>query len=225
MNSMSAVTRFAKAVIPERVRESQPFKIATHLLRPHNAIYTRDYYAESVEGAAVESAGAMARSIFECFRPKALIDVGCGTGALLAAFRALGCSVRGLEYSDAGLAYCRNRGLSVEKFNIEADRLATDEHYDVATSFEVAEHLASWTADRYVDLLCGLAPHVVMSAATRGQGGHDHVNEQPHSYWIEKFDKRGYAINQMTSERFSSEWKAAGAASWYCNNIMVFRRR
>ena len=222
---MSAVSRFAKAVIPERVRDSQPFKIATHILRSHNAIYTRDYYADSVEGAAVQSAGVMARSIFECFRPKALIDVGCGTGALLAAFRELGCDVRGLEYSDAGLAYCRNRGLPVEKFNIETDRLAAGKIYDVAVSFEVAEHLAAWKADGYVELLCGLAPVIVMSAATPGQGGHDHVNEQPHTYWIEKFHHRGYVIDQVTSARLSSEWKTSGAASWYYDNVMVFRRR
>jgi cyclopropane fatty-acyl-phospholipid synthase-like methyltransferase len=167
----------------------------------------------------------MARSIFECFHPETLIDVGCGTGALLKAFRGLGCEVRGLEYSDAGLAYCQSRSLPVEKFNIEMDLLATKEHHDVAVSFEVAEHLPIWTADRFVELLRGLAPAIVMSAATPGQGGHHHLNEQPHSYWIEKFHRRGYLFDLLTSVRFSSEWKASGAAYWYCDNVMVFRRR
>jgi cyclopropane fatty-acyl-phospholipid synthase-like methyltransferase len=226
MHSMIALARFPTAAIPIRVRESQPLDIATQIrASSHNAIYTRDYYANSVESAALQSADVMARSIFECFHPQSLIDLGCGTGALLEAFRALGCEMRGLEYSDAGLSYCRNRGLPVEKFNIETDRLDTEEHYDVAVSFEVAEHLPHWIADRFVELLRRSAPAVVMSAATPGQGGHHHVNEQPHTYWIEKFHHRGYVFDLLTSVRFSSEWRTSGAAYWYYDNVMVFRRR
>ncbi len=222
---MSAALRLAKAMIPERVRESRAFQITTHMLRSHNAIYSQGYYAQDVEGAAAKSAATMAGAIFERFHPRAVIDVGCGTGALLEAFRDLGCDVRGLEYSDAGLTYCRRRDLCVEKFNIENDRIATGEQYDLAVSFEVAEHLPSWTADKYVDLLCGLAPLVVMSAATPGQGGHGHINEQPHSYWIEKFRERSYLVDEIASGHLSSHWNASGVASWYCDNVMVFKRR
>ena len=49
----------------------------------HNAIYNAEYYARDVEGPAVESAGPISNSIMSHFRPKSVIDVGCGTGALL----------------------------------------------------------------------------------------------------------------------------------------------
>lgn len=222
---MSAALRLAKAMIPGRVWESRTFQITTHLLRSHNAIYSQGYYAQDVEDAAAKSAAAMAGVIFDRFHPCAVIDVGCGTGALLEAFRNLGCDVRGREYSDAGLAYCRRRDLLVEKFNIEKDCIANGEQYDLAVSFEVAEHLPSWSADRYVELLCGLAPLVVMSAATPGQGGHGHINEQSHAYWIEKFRERSYPMDEIASRHLSSQWNASGVASWYCDNVMVFKRR
>jgi hypothetical protein len=52
----------------------------------------------------------------------------------------------------------------------------------MVTSFEVAEHIPERLEDRYVDMLCLLGNLIVISAATPGQGGMDHVNEQPHAY-------------------------------------------
>jgi 2-polyprenyl-3-methyl-5-hydroxy-6-metoxy-1,4-benzoquinol methylase len=206
------------SIMPSRFRI-----IAKHVMRAHATTYDKDYYDTAVEPGAVQSAAVMAKSIVECFEPKTIIDVGCGTGALLEAFRNLNCRVFGLEYSDAGLAYCRRRNLAVRKFNIGKDRIDA-ELYDVAVSFEVAEHLSPWLANRFVDLLCNLSPLVIMSAATPGQGGKDHVNEQPQSYWVEKFRRNGYVFDESISDQFSSDWKSAGAASWYYNNVMVFAR-
>jgi SAM-dependent methyltransferase len=204
------------------VRRSRLLKIAAHLMRPHNSIYHQDYFAETVEGPAKQSASVMAASIFKSFHPNTVIDVGCGTGALLAAFRDLGCDVLGLEYSDAALAYCRERNLPVRKFNVVKDHLEIMRH-DLAVSFEVAEHLPSWSARRYVNLLCSISPLIVTSAATPGAGGTDHVNERPHSYWIDRFAKKEYNFDRICSQKLSSAWRAAGVAYWYCDNVMVFR--
>ena len=155
----------------------------------------RGSLARYVEAAAIQSAGPISNSIILQFSPKSVIDVGCGTGALLAAFRERGYLVAGIEYSDAGLHYCRARGLIVTKFDIEQDvptSMFAGPQYDIAISLDVAEHLPEKVADRYVGLLCGLSSIVIFSAATPGQGGTDHVNEQPHSYWIEKFSACGY---------------------------------
>lgn len=204
----------------------QQLKLARRTLRhavlPHDKIYDQHYYASDVEEGSRSSAAVMARSILGWAHAKTLIDVGCGTGALLEAFRNLGCDVRGLEYSEAGLEYCRRRRLSVQKFNIEKDAVDVAGRRDVAVSFEVAEHLPLRSAGRFVELLCGLSPRIVMSAATPGQGGRGHINEQRHAYWIEKFETRGHRFNAEISRRFADEWKAAGVSHWYSDNVMVF---
>ncbi len=115
------------------------------------------------------------------------------------------------------------RGLDVRKFDLEHDERESHDGYDVAVSMEVAEHLPEHCADRFVSLLASLAPIVVLTAAHPGQGGTDHVNEQPASYWITKFNGRGFYLDSVLSDRWKSEWKIAGIASWYWTNIMVFQ--
>jgi cyclopropane fatty-acyl-phospholipid synthase-like methyltransferase len=219
---VSAVYQWVKGIIPSSIQRTRFWKTAFYLVCPHDTFYHDNYYKD-VESDAVRSAIIMAQSIVERFQPKSVIDVGCGTGALLEIFRQLGCQVNGLEYSEAGIAYCEKRGLAVRKFNIVNDRISEPESYDVAVSFEVAEHLPVWSANKYIRLLCELAPHVVMSAATPGSGdGHGHINEQHHSYWIKKFAENGYLFDRQLSDRLSSEWRQAGAAYWYCDNVMCF---
>ena len=53
----------------------------------HDSIYTRSYYRDVVEDSAKESAVKISNSIVNELAPKRVIDVGCGTGALLEALR------------------------------------------------------------------------------------------------------------------------------------------
>ena len=79
-------------------------------------------------------------------------------------------------------------------------------------------------SDTYVDYLCKTSDTVVMTAAGPGQGGTDHVNEQPKDYWIAKFQARGLTLDSKLSPEFSAEWRAAGVADFYYQNLMIFRR-
>jgi len=179
-----------------------------------------------IEGSAVRSAEAIADSILADLAPSTVVDVGCGTGALLEVFQKRGCQVFGLEYAESALQYCRDRGLDVRKFNLERESLAADRTFDVAISMEVAEHLPGPIADRYVALLTGLSDRIVFTAAPPGQGGKDHVNEQPPSYWITKFQARDYEQDELLSQRWKQAWEAAGSVeSFYYRNLLVFRRR
>jgi SAM-dependent methyltransferase len=189
----------------------------------HQEIYDQRYYAR-IDAAATTSKGPMAATIARLFEPASVIDVGCGSGAFLVQLKQRGIQVKGLEYSDAGIALCLEKGIPVEKFDLESS-VATEGNFDLTTSFEVGEHVPGSLADNYVRVISQFSPVVIMSAATIGQGGSDHVNEQPHEYWIEKMQGRGFDHDGQTSNQVRLEWAEKGVASWYTNNAMIFRRR
>ena len=188
----------------------------------HDEIYDRAYYERSA-GAKRVTMQHIARSIVRDTSPGTLIDVGCGGGFLLSALAERGVTCFGLEYSQAGIELCRSAGLDVRQFDLEHDSFDGGS-FDLVVSMEVAEHLPASVADRFVDLLTGVAPVVVFTAARPGQVGTDHVNEQPREYWIERFAARGFAPDEALAAAWQGEWERLGVIECYRDNLMVFSR-
>jgi SAM-dependent methyltransferase len=219
------IKRMYRTLLPASVRESAIVAELKLQLFGRGWIYSSDFYESGVEDPAVRSAGRIASSIVNEFKATNIVDVGCGTGALLEALREGGCEVFGLEYSEAALKYCRARRLNVAKFDLERDVFYDNRTFGVAVSMEVAEHLPATVADRYLDLLTRLSQVVIFTAAPPGQGGTNHVNEQPPSYWITKFRQRGFDYAEDLSQRWRDNWKASGEVEdWYHKNLMIFRK-
>lgn len=218
--TMSAESLFGRmravyrTVVPEPLRRL----IRRRLVRPS---YNDEFFT-SLDRSQAGSYDVIAASIIERLNPRFVIDVGCGSGPLLASLAARGVRTLGLEGSAAGLAGARRRYVEVRQTDLA--RPFTVEPCDVVVSLEVAEHLPARTADAFVASLAAAAPHIVFSAATPGQGGRGHINEQPHEYWIAKFNSRGFALDAATTENVRAEWRQRGVAPWYCNNVMFFRR-
>jgi SAM-dependent methyltransferase len=194
-----------------------------HSALPPDAIYTAGYFAW-VDETARASADAIAASIVNRFAPASVIDVGCGTGALLESLIKKGVVASGLERAEAARALCRQRGLSVRKFDVEHDTYDGPGGFDLAVCLEVAEHVSAPTGERLVELLCTLANTVVFTAAPPGQGGKDHINEQPPAYWIASFRRSDFALDDSETLAVRTEWQAAATAQWYYRNALIFRR-
>jgi SAM-dependent methyltransferase len=166
----------------------------------------------------------IAEDIVAYFKPASVLDVGCGGGALLQSLKSHGVRGLGLEYSEPALQMCRAREVSVLKFDLERDEWTQNETFDVAVSTEVAEHLPEGCADRLVHLLCRAANTIIFTAAPPGQGGTDHVNEQPPEYWIEKFSHHAFMLDEPLTLKWRRAWKARRIVSFYYQNLLIFRR-
>ncbi len=155
--------------------------------------------------------------------PRSVVDVGCGEGAWLEEFAAAGCEVVGIDGADVDpqrLLVPREAFLVTDLEQPLGDLLA-GRQFDLAVSLEVAEHLAPQRADSFVDDLVALSNRVLFSAAVPGQGGYGHRNEQPHDYWISRFEDRGFAVSTALRRQVANN---AGVASWYRANLMLFVR-
>lgn len=236
MSIYTIVRRSYHCVVPEAARHAlytRSPRAVKHVKRffvrllergaGHDEIYDALYYNSIVEPTMQLSVRAMVNSIVVDVAPKSVADLGCGSGLLLAGLRDRGVAVQGFEYSKAALDLCRARNIPAVQLDIENDP-PPEGSYDVVISTEVAEHLPEACANRFVNMLCGLGPVVVLTAATPSDAGTDHVNEQPNEYWIERFKANGFEFDQVLSQAWRSSWRAEGVAHCFAGSVMVFRR-
>ncbi|MDT9000873.1 methionine biosynthesis protein MetW [Paucibacter sp. APW11] len=77
-----------------------------------------------------------------------VLDLGCGTGELLAWLQAhKGCSGYGVELDDANLLACAQRGVNVIQLNLEEGlSIFEDQSFDVVLQLETLQHLRNTEA-------------------------------------------------------------------------------
>jgi hypothetical protein len=156
-----------------------------------------------------------------------IIDVGCAIGDYVQGYLNLGIDAFGLEGST-----CAERYLACPRDKIMFSDLRTpikiNKRYDVATCWEVAEHIDPWGVDNFVRNLCGFSDTVVMSAARPGHLGRHHINCQEHSFWNQKFGSLWYTrsipIEDMIKRYLEPQKDKKDIRSYY-QNLMVFKRR
>jgi SAM-dependent methyltransferase len=181
------------------------------------ARYTPDYFT-TIGGRSRDSASVVAPLVMQLLQPQSVVDVGCGTGAWAAAFKAAGIpEVLGIDGD-----YCNRANLEIAEHEFRAADLTKPIElprvYDLAICLEVAEHLDERCASQLIDSLTTVAPAVLFSAAIPHQGGEHHVNEQWPSYWTTLFADRGFASFDVFRQRL---WTNKEVAWWYAQNMLL----
>jgi len=180
--------------------------------------YKPDFY-KYINAGSLASARVVAPAILKMLAPQSVLDAGCGAGAWCSVWLEIGVpDVRGLDGN-----YVRPEGLLIDQQLFTAADLAhpvdLGRKFDLVTSLEVAEHLPADSADVFVDSLVRHGDIILFSAATPGQGGEYHVNEQPLAYWREKFMRRGYACFDPIREVVAG---AGQVEPWYRYNMLLY---
>ena len=179
--------------------------------------YGRDFFTE-MEGSR-RSADLVAPVCVELLKPRSVVDVGCGVGTWLAAFRDAGIeTVMGFDGDYVDRDLLQIPAGSFKPINLEK-RVPLDQRYDLAICLEVAEHLPPARGPSLVDELTKLAPAVLFSAAVPFQGGTDHRNEQWQDYWASLFAARGFRVCDCIRARV---WDDSRVDPWYAQNALVY---
>jgi SAM-dependent methyltransferase len=153
--------------------------------------------------------------------PKSVLDVGCGIGTWLKVFEEYGIK----DYVGVDGEYVDRSMLEIPKYNFRSQDLRKKwdlkRKFDLVVSLEVAEHLPAECANEFVESLIIHGDTILFSAAIPGQGGQNHINEQPLGYWESKFEKHGFffhdVIRPLIWENGEIEW-------WYRQNIFLVKR-
>lgn len=149
---------------------------------------------------------------------KSIVDCGCAAGHWLREFSNRGFDILGIDgsYIDKKLLVIPEDKFYVH--NLE-EPLNIKRKFTFALSLEVAEHLPEYCADMFVDELTALSDIVIFSAAIPHQRGDGHINEQWPSYWIQKFEKRGFKVVDCIRRKI---WADKSIRYYYAQNMFVF---
>lgn len=188
-----------------------------------NRMYDDNFYDAQMSGS-YRSAKVYAELLSTLFIPNSVVDVGCGRGTWLKAFKDRGAkSLVGFD----GDWNTQDNMVADDIVFIPCDlnqpiKAPNDDTFDLAMSLEVAEHLPPSSAEKFIASLTGLSDTILFGAAFTGQGGRNHINEQPSTYWAAHFSSHDYVPFDIFRPVL---WGNTSVEFWYQQNTFLFVRK
>lgn len=181
-----------------------------------------DRFFDYINIGARRSAGVVVPLLAKTLPVRSVLDVGCGEGVWLAAWRERGVvDIRGVDGD-----YVARERLLVDAAAFDAVDIAAGfalgRRFDLVQCLEVGEHLPQAASDRLVACLVDHGDVVLFSAAVPGQGGENHVNEQPLEHWRVRFATHGYAAVDLVRPAIQ---RKSSVEPWYRYNALVYVKR
>jgi SAM-dependent methyltransferase len=198
-------------------RASSPCRTGPELLYAYGS-----RFFDTADRTAAISADHVIRHLADLMPIRSVLDLGCGRGVWLAGWLQRGATrVLGVDgpYIDRDKLHIP--GASFIAHDLSRP-VALDRSFDLVESLEVAEHLAQSVSDTFVDSLTRHGQLILFSAATPGQGGEHHINEQPWQYWRQKFAARDYEVFDFLRPRLVHD---RAVYLWYRHNVFVYAHR
>lgn len=153
------------------------------------------------------------------------LDIGCGVGLQTKRLQELGWDIIGAEHAPVAIEM-REPGILIEPLDLTEKpgevkmkngprRLAPVASYACVICTETAEHIPEKHADVIVENIVARAMQtIVWSAAAPGQEWHGHINLQPPSYWLERFEKHGWVLDEPRTGALRDLMLATEAQHW-----------
>lgn len=186
-----------------------------------DSVYRDEYFSTLREDPWRTDAKRVSTALDDEFEPDSVLDIGCGIGLHLEYFNDNDVDVKGVD----GASRAKKHSVIPEdRFELHDLRnpFYPEREYDLAISFETAEHIPQRFSDTLVDSIVRGSECIAFTAAVPGQYGHHHVNLQPHEFWIEKFRERGFTYREDTTNRVKAEMDDLDKTDWIPHNLLIF---
>jgi len=187
-----------------------------------SALYDDFFYEAQIKESYL-AAKIYVKVLKKIYRPSSVVDLGCGRGAWLKAFYESG--AKNLVGFDGPWNNQESMIIQQIKFrpiNLNKPLKKDDGHFDLAISVEVAEHLPEASANTFINNLTMLSDNIIFGAAYPGQGGVDHINEKPQSYWAKLFTKNNYYPFDIFRPQI---WGNTETPFWYQQNTFLYVKK
>lgn len=163
----------------------------------------------------------------DTYKPKSIIDYGCGIGVYLESGLRKG--IKNLKGFDIGGESLKNyTDKKIQKYieYIDCTELIVTKKYECVISLETGEHLETSGSDNFVLNIINSTDKlgtILFSAAQPGQKGTGHINCQPKQFWIDKFKKYNFKVDHDLTNKISTEWSKLKAPKYICDNLIVLK--
>ena len=183
--------------------------------------YDEDFY-EAMSLESLKSARIYLAYLWKYIQAESVLDVGCGRGAWLKACRELG-SRNLYGYDGSWNSKSMMIDESIEFICADLNKpFFLNKKVDLLITIEVAEHLNPSSSAQFVECLTDISEAIVFSAAYTRQGGTNHINERPHSYWANLFIKNGYVPFDLFRPVF---WGNEDVSFCYRQNVFLYLKK
>ena len=180
--------------------------------------YTDEFF-EYIERGSIVSARKFSGFLVPLLGVNSILDVGCGRGGWLREWKNAGVGIaQGVDGP-----YVRRQSLLIAAQDFTAVDLSQKfdlgRRYDLVACLEVAEHLPRSCSETFISSLAAHADLVLFSAATPGQGGENHINEKPPSFWQAIFEAKGFEAYDVVRPVFRAD---KSVEPWYRFNTVLY---
>lgn len=196
-----------------------------------SVIYDREFFEaySPLSPRYADSCRLIAAEIHRRFKPRTVVDWGCGTGLHLAEMARRGSNVLGID----GAAIeedliCKEVEIRAADITKPVPQDLIWNQYELSLCIDVLEHIHEEHADAALANVTTGADMVILSCAPPNQGGHHHVNEQPRRYWIEKMATLGWEYQRCETgdmERFFLGLRDRLTETWMFHNLCIYLPR
>lgn len=166
--------------------------------------------------------------IIEIYKPKTVIDVGCGAGHSLKYFLDKHLDGIGVEGFLPAIERSLVKG-NIVVHDYTKGKFTCPSEFDLAWCCEFVEHVEEKYVENFMETFKS-CKYVAMTHAIPGQPGYHHVNCQEAKYWIDIFNNYGFDYLEKDSIMMrgllyneDGSWKPNG--SHVRSTLMIFRRR
>jgi SAM-dependent methyltransferase len=178
-----------------------------------------DTFYRYIQAGSIRSASSVIPLVLRELSPVSVFDVGCGAGAWLSEYRKCGLA----DYLGVDGAYVQPRSLLIPAEHFQSQDVAQSfdlgRRFDIVQCLEVGEHIPETSSDTLIVNLTRHGDKVLFSAATPGQGGEFHINEQTHEFWRKLFAGHGYKPFDLFRPMIR---EFATVESWYRRNLILY---